>query len=92
MAEVTVRITRLLSDIAGAGPEIAVEASTAAEALDALCDEIPALRVHIFDDRGDVRRHVGVFVDGTAARDRAGLDQALADGGEVAVIQAVSGG
>lgn len=91
MAAVTVRLPRLLADVAGTGRTLTVAATTAAEALDALCAEIPALRVHVFDDRGAVRRHVNIFVRGELVPE-SGLGLAVADDDEVAVVQAVSGG
>ena len=92
MASVVVRITRLLADVAGTGLKIDVEAATAAEAIDALCAQVPALRVHVFDDDGNVRRHVNIFLRGELARGPGSLDVAVADGDEIAVLQAVSGG
>ena len=92
MAAVRVRITRLLADVAGTERTITVEASTAAEAVTALCAEVPALRVHIFDDEGAVRRHVNVFVRGEIATGPGALETPVGDGDEVAVVQAVSGG
>lgn len=92
MAQVGVRITRLLADTAGTGRTFTVEASTAAEALDALCADVPALHVHVFDDNGAVRRHVNIFVRGELVPSGGSLDLAVTDGDEVAVVQAVSGG
>ncbi len=92
MAVVLVRITRLLADIGGTGRTSTVEATTAAEAVDALCAQVPALQVHVFDDDGNVRRHVNIFVRGEIAKGPGSLDVAVADGDEVAVVQAVSGG
>ncbi|MGI9603309.1 MAG: MoaD/ThiS family protein [Acidimicrobiales bacterium] len=92
MARVPVRIPRLLADMAGTGRTITVDATTAAQAVDALCTEVPALRVHVFDDDGDVRRHVNIFVRGEIAKGPGSLDGQLDDGDEVAVVQAVSGG
>ncbi len=91
MAAVQVRITRLLADIAGTGRSIDVEAESAAGALDALCQRVPALRVHIFGDDGELRPHVNVFVRGELTRGD-GLAAPVGDGDEVAVVQAVSGG
>jgi molybdopterin synthase sulfur carrier subunit len=91
MARVRVQITRLLADIAGADRITTVEAATAAEAVEALCAVSPALRVHVFDDHGEIRRHVNVFVRGEHTSPAA-LDTAVADGDEIALIQAVSGG
>ncbi len=92
MSGVVVRITQLLADIAGTGRSVTVEATTAAEAVAALCVQVPALRVHIFDDDGNVRRHVNVFVRGEVTKGQGALDVSVADGDEIAVIQAVSGG
>ena len=92
MPEVTVRITRLLADIAGVGREISVSARSPAQALDELCTEIPALKIHIFEDDGAVRRHVNIFLNGMIVRSGPGLDTPVSDGDEVAVVQAVSGG
>jgi len=92
MARVSVRITRLLADIAATDLTVRVEARTAGEALHALCVQVPALRVHVFDDAGEVRRHVNVFVAGEIVKGPGSLDVAVGDGDEVAVVQAVSGG
>lgn len=92
MAAVDVEITRLLAEVANTARRRTVEAATAAEALEALCVEVPALRVHVFDDDGAVRRHVNVFVCGEIAKAGGALERSLADGDEVAVMQAVSGG
>ena len=92
MVEVQVRITRLLAEIAGTGRTISVEASTAAEAVAALCAKVPALRVHVFDDAGQVRSHVNIFVRGEIANSPGSLDVALGPGDEIAILQAVSGG
>lgn len=91
MARVSVRIPRLLADIAGTGRDVEVEAATATGAVQALCEAIPALHVHVFDDEGSVRRHVNIFVRGDLTKGEA-LATGLDDGDEVAVIQAVSGG
>ena len=56
------------------------------------CAKVPALHVHLFDDDGNVRRHVNIFVRGEIAKGSGSLDVTVADGDEVAVVQAVSGG
>ena len=92
MASVSVRITQLLADIAGTGRTITVESTTAAEALETVCVQVPALHIHVFDDDGNVRRHVNIFVRGEIVKGPGSLDVAVADGDEIAVVQAVSGG
>jgi sulfur carrier protein ThiS len=52
----------------------------------------PAVRAYVLDERGAVRRHVAVFVDGTLITDRTALTDPVGDDDEVAVFQALSGG
>jgi molybdopterin converting factor small subunit len=65
---------------------------TVAEALDALWQLHPALRDRVVDEQGRVRPHVNVFVGAESIRDLGGLAAAVADGAEIAIIPAVSGG
>jgi len=53
---------------------------------------VPALQVHVFDDAGNVRPHVNVFVRGELTKGPNALDLTVAEGDEVSVVQAVSGG
>jgi molybdopterin synthase sulfur carrier subunit len=61
-------------------------------ALRALWAEHPDLRLRIVDEQGQLRRHVNVFVGGESVRYTGGLDTPIADGVEIAIIPAVSGG
>ena len=49
-------------------------------------------RDRVLDERGRVRPHVNVFVGADNVRDTGGLATRLADGAELHVIAAVSGG
>lgn len=78
---------------AGAG-EVALEFDGARldEILEALFVRHPALRGYVLDERGTVRHHVAIFVDGDAIRDKSNLAQSLDAKSEVYVMQALSGG
>lgn len=54
----------------------------------------PGLRSYVVEERGVVRRHVAIFVDGESIRRRRkdGLDQTLGEHAELQVLQALSGG
>ncbi len=52
----------------------------------------PGRRAYLLDDRGALRKHENVFVDGARVKDRAALSDPVADGAEVFVLQALSGG
>ena len=92
MAEVVVRITRLLADIARTERSLTVQAETAGEALTELCTHVPALHVHLYDDAGQVRPHVNIFVRDELLKGAMLFDAKVGDGDEVAIVQAVSGG
>jgi molybdopterin converting factor small subunit len=64
-----------------------VEAQTVGEALHAL----PVADL-IFNERGELNRHLNVYVDGIDARERGGLDGPLADAQEIRIVAMVSGG
>ena len=69
-----------------------VSGVTVAEALESVFVEHPRLRGYLLDDRGAVRKHIAVFVDGVTIEDRDSLSDALPENGEIFVMQALSGG
>jgi molybdopterin synthase sulfur carrier subunit len=46
----------------------------------------------IFDERGELRRLVNVYVDGVDVRDAGGIDAPLSGGETVRLVGAVAGG
>jgi molybdopterin converting factor small subunit len=73
-------------------PEEAVDGPTVRAALEAYFGRHARARAYVLDEQGALRQHVVVFVDGVQVRDRAGLAEPVAPGGEVYVMQALSGG
>ena len=65
---------------------------TVGDALIALRGRAPAALDRIMDERGSVRRHVNVFVNGENIRFLDGLSTPAGDGATIMVIAAVSGG
>lgn len=68
------------------------DASTVGHALGLLWQECPGVRDRVLTERGDVRPHVNVFVDGENIRHAGGLAMAVRDGAEIVIVPAVSGG
>jgi molybdopterin converting factor small subunit len=62
------------------------------DAFDALFEAHPGLRDRVLTERGEIRQHVNVFVGNTESRWTGGLATPLADGIEVSIIPAISGG
>ncbi len=60
--------------------------------LESALSAAPPLAHYVFDDQRAVRQHVAVFINRQMLRDRRHLDQTVADGDRVLVIQALTGG
>ena len=52
----------------------------------------PRLREYVVDERGVLRKHMTVFVDGQQLADREGLSDPVGPRSEIFVMQALSGG
>ena len=90
----TFKIPSALRPLADGRDTVRVDAGpkTAGAALEALWALYPELRLRIVTEQGVVRPHVNVFVGTDNIRDLEGLSTRVADGAEIAVIPAVSGG
>jgi molybdopterin converting factor small subunit len=90
MALVHVRLPSLLEPITGTR-SVTVEAATVAEAVAALIEAEPRLRVHLYDEQGRRRLHVRLFWNDDDI-DWLDGDPVAHDGDVLTVMQAVSGG
>jgi sulfur-carrier protein len=93
--KVTLRLPAALRELARGERTVVVELdepATIATLLDVLARRLPAVERRIRDETGTQRRHVNLFVGDVNVRDGAGLAEPLADGAEVYIIPAVSGG
>jgi sulfur-carrier protein len=89
MAEV--HFTAWLRQWAPSGP-VAVSGATVGEALAALFEQEPQLKSYVVDERGALRKHVCIFVDGTRLAREATMRHPVATGSKLYVMQALSGG
>ena len=72
--------------------ELFVSASSVAELVDTVLAQYPALRPHLFDATGSLRRHFSIFVNGTHIRDLDGMDTLLKDEDKVIFMASAAGG
>ncbi len=77
----------MLASEAGGERRFELDAATVEEALQSL----PIANL-IFDERGELRRLVNVYVDGVDVRDREGLETTLTGDEEVRLVGAIAGG
>jgi molybdopterin converting factor small subunit len=89
---VTVRIPTALRTLTGGAGEVAAEGSTVGEVLKSLDAEYHGLAERLFDDGGNLRRFVNVFVADEDIRFLDGLGTPVTEGQTVSIIPAVAGG
>lgn len=83
-----VRLRGTLKRLADDRPEHEIDGATVDDLLRALEREHPAMAGWILDERGRLRQHINVFVNG----ERAGQDEPVAAADRIEVIPAISGG
>jgi molybdopterin converting factor small subunit len=89
---VTVRIPTQLRELSGGTAEVTAEGDTLGAVLDDLERAHPGFRERLFDDQGELRRFVNVFVADEDIRFLDGLDTAVAPNATVSIVPAVAGG
>lgn len=91
---VTVHIAGFLTDFTGGRREIPIEPAppTVQDVLRTLWTRHVGLRDRVVNERGQVRPHVNIFVNNDNIRHRQKLDTAVANGDEITILPAISGG
>lgn len=84
-----VRIPTPLRSYTGQNAVVDANGGTVADLLADLDRQYPGVRFRMVDEQGRLRPHMKVFVNQDAIR---ALDAALAEGDEVTIMQALSGG
>jgi molybdopterin synthase sulfur carrier subunit len=89
---VKVRIPTQLRPLAGGASEVAVDGATVADLLKALDAAHPGFADRLFDQSGQLRRFVNIFVAEEDVRFLEGLSTRVPDGTTVSIVPAVAGG
>ena len=72
--------------------DVDTSGSTLQDALERLFAAYPGIRDRVLTERRELRQHVNVFVGKREARTMGGLATPLANGMEISIIPAISGG
>lgn len=88
----TVRFPAMMKYYVENQAEFEVRGSTVSELLENILDRYPALRPHMLDARGDLRRHFNIFVNGVHLRDLDGMATALREDDKVILMASAAGG
>jgi molybdopterin synthase sulfur carrier subunit len=90
--EVDVTVPGLLRDCVGGTTRFRVAGGTLAGALEAMRQAYPLLRIHLYDEQGQLRQHVKIFYNSECIDWLEHLNIPLKPGDRIDVLQAVSGG
>jgi molybdopterin converting factor small subunit len=89
---VTVRIPTQLRELSGGASEVTADGGTVATVLAELEAAHPGFSERLFDDGGQLRRFVNVFVADEDIRFLNGVDTPVTEGQTVSIVPAVAGG
>ena len=89
---VSVRVPTQLRNLTGGTGEVPLEGSTVGEVLKALDATHPGFGERLFDETGNLRRFVNVFLADEDVRFLQGLETPVEPGQTVSIVPAVAGG
>ena len=72
--------------------EFEVQGATVAELIENILARYPALKPHLFDPNGEMRRHFNIFVNGVHLRELNGMQTELQPGDKVILMASAAGG
>ena len=89
---VTVRIPTQLRELSGGNAEVQTEGGSVGAVLEGLESAHPGFRERLFDEQGELRRFVNVFLDDEDIRFLDGVNTDVKDGATLSIVPAVAGG
>lgn len=72
--------------------EIFVEADSIQELVERVADQYPAVRPHLLDSSGNLRRHFNIFLNGTHIRELDGMNTKVVAEDKVILMASAAGG
>ena len=90
--ELQVNVPGLLRPSVGGSRSVTVSGATLDDALRNLLERYPLLRVHLYDEQGQLRQHILLYYNADNIAWLASRDVPLQSGDQLHILQAVSGG
>ncbi|MDP9353238.1 MAG: MoaD/ThiS family protein [Chloroflexota bacterium] len=90
--QLDVSVPPMLRDCTQGRTRFCLPADTLDEGLQQLFETYPLLRVHLYDEREQLRKHVLMFFNGESIAWLNRLDIPVSTGDRLTILQAVSGG
>lgn len=88
----TVKFPALMKYYVDNQSEFPATGGTVTELLENILIRYPALKPHLFDPKGELRRHFNIFVNGVHIRDLGGLATTLKEDDKVILMASAAGG
>ncbi|VAX23912.1 FIG038648: MoaD and/or ThiS families [hydrothermal vent metagenome] len=92
MATVKVRIPTPLQKLTGGLGEVNGDGSTVKDMFESLEAQYPGIKERIYDEEGNMRRFINIYVNEEDIRFLNGEGTELKDGDDISVIPAIAGG
>lgn len=89
---VTVRVPGPLRRLTNGEAEVKAEGTTVADALASLEAEYPGFRERLYDDSGNLRQFINIYVNDSDIRFGQGLETSVGERDELSIVPAVAGG
>ena len=89
---IKVRIPTPLRPMTGGKNEVEIAGNTVAEIIDNLGTAHPGIKELLYDEEGEVRRFINIYVNEEDIRFLTGKETPLKDGDQVSIIPAIAGG
>ena len=88
----TIKFTYALKRFFPKLKDTSANANTLADVFKEIETNYPGLRSYVLDERGSLRRHVNIFIDGKMINDRNRLSDTFSSNSVIYIMQALSGG
>ena len=72
--------------------EVQITGSTVSQAINDLTSQYPAIKPHIIDDQGRLRRHVNLFINKENINNLNGLDTSIEESDIIILMPSITGG
>ena len=88
----TLRIPTPLRTYTSGNSEVTVSGVKISEALSDLTTQFPAIKPHLFNETGELRPFVNLFVGENNIKDLQGVDTPIKEGDKIMLIPSIAGG
>jgi MoaD family protein len=88
----TVRFPAVMKYYVNNQAEFSISAATVQDLIDQLVRQYPAVKFHLVDSEGKLRRHFNIFINGVHIRDLNGLKTQLKEDDKVILMASAAGG